>query len=214
MVKIIIECLKRFEWYLYKRKKRHRIKNKRPVIISSNCVGGVIYHDLNLPFYSPTINLLIPMDDFIRFAENLEWYLQQPVLQTFEDGISYPVGMVGDIKIYFMHYNTFEKAVKAWERRKRRVVLNPENIFIFGCERGRCTYETLQKFDRLPYKNKVVFTHKEYPDISSAFYIRGFEDQKELGHILEFRKDSYWKRRYLDDFDYVALWAEEGIGAP
>lgn len=205
MIRMITEGTKTFEWELYKLRRRLRLKNKRPVIIASNCVGGIIYKDLKLPFYSPTINLFIPMDDYIRFLENLKWYLKQPIVPACEEGISYPVGMAADIKIYFMHYDTFEEAVKAWEKRKQRIVLEPENVFVFGCERGRCTYETLQRFDRLPYKNKVVFTHRDYPEISSAVCIPGFEKREELGNILEFQKNSFWKRRYLDSFDYVSF---------
>ena len=203
MIRRLIECLKTWEWELYKRRKRLRLKNERPVIIASNCVGAIAYKDLKLPFYSPTINLFINMDDFIRFVENLEWYLKQPILPAYEEGISFPVGMVGDIKIYFMHYDSFEDAVRAWERRIQRVDLN--NLFIIGCERERCVYETLKQFDRLPYKNKVVFTQKDYPEFSSAFHIRGFEDKEELSNVLEFRKDCFWKRRYMDSFDYVSF---------
>lgn len=201
MIETIMERVKWHEWEWYKRRRRYRLSNEKPVIIASNCVGTLIYHDLKLPFYSPTINLFICMDDFVRFLGRLEWYLEQPVVQVYEDGIPYPIGMLADIKIYFMHYNTFAEAVKAWERRKTRVT--PENLFIFGCERDRCTYETIKQFDKLPYKHKVIFTHKDYPEISSAFHIRGFEEQKELRNVLEFRKDSFWKRRYIDDFDYV-----------
>lgn len=46
-------------------------------------------------------------------------------------------------------------------------------------------------------RNKVVFTRKEYPEISSAFYIRGFETCQELGTVTAF-KDQFLKRRYMD----------------
>jgi uncharacterized protein (DUF1919 family) len=36
---------------------RSRLTNKEVTIFSSNCIGGVIYHDLGLRFMSPTINL-------------------------------------------------------------------------------------------------------------------------------------------------------------
>ena len=55
---------------------------------------------------------------------------------------------------------------------------------------------------RIHYKNKVLFTHVEYPEFQSAYYIKGFEEQSELGTITNF-KNHFWRRRYLDDFDYV-----------
>ena len=73
-----------------------------------------------------------------------------------------------------------------------------------GTEKDGCTYETIRRFDRLPYKNKVIFTHVEYPEFPSACYIRGFEDRNELG-VLTFPKKQLLKRRYLDDFDYVSF---------
>lgn len=69
-------------------------------------------------------------------------------------------------------------------------------------ERGDCSYETMKRFNQLPYKNKVLFTHVEYPEFQSAYYIKGFEEQSELGTITNF-KNHFWRRRYLDDFDYV-----------
>lgn len=36
---------------------KQQLQNQTPCIISSNCIGGIIYHDLQLPFLSPTINL-------------------------------------------------------------------------------------------------------------------------------------------------------------
>lgn len=68
-------------------------------------------------------------------------------------------------------------------------------------DRDGCTYEQIKTFDELPYKNKVIFTHKEYPEFNSAFYIKGFENEEEVGILSNFRKYS-WKR-YLDDFNYV-----------
>lgn len=88
-----------------------------------------------------------------------------------------------------------------WEERKQRI--NWENIFIVGSEKDGCTYETIRNFERLPFKNKVIFTHIQYPEFSSAFYIKGFDGQTELGVITNFKRQVL-KRRYLDDFDYVA----------
>ena len=34
-------------------------------IISQNCIGGVFYHDMGLPFQSPTINLVFKAPDLI-----------------------------------------------------------------------------------------------------------------------------------------------------
>lgn len=196
-----IQKFREQEWESYKKRKCSRIKNKDFTIIASNCCGTFVYYDMGLPYLSPTINLTIRMDDFVRLAENLEWYLEQEFVEA-ERKENCPVGILGDIKIDFVHYDTFEEGVLKWEERKKRI--NWDNLFFMGVEKDGCTYETIKRFDELPYENKVIFTHVRYPEFSSAYYIKGFEDRNELG-VITFYKKQFLKRRYLDDFDYVGF---------
>lgn len=196
-----IEIIKNLEWIVYKRRKYRKLKNFDFSIVASNCVGTIIYYDLGLPFLSPTINLTIGMNDFVRFAENLKFYMEKQIVKI--DGENEcPAGMLGNIRINFVHYETFEEGLLKWEERKKRI--NWDNLIFIGSERGDCTYETIQRFDKLPYRNKVILTHVDYPEIKSAYCIKGFEEKEELGRILDF-KDQFIKRRYLDDFDYVSF---------
>ena len=187
------------EWARYKKRKRSRLKNTDFTIISSNCGGMLIYYDMELPYLTPTVNLSIEMNDFVRMAENLEWYMGQELVEVKGES-SCPVGMLGDVRIQLVHYESFDEGFRKWEERKRRI--NWDNLFFMGVEKVGGTYETIQKFDRLPYENKVIFTHVRYPEFSSAYYIKGFEDRNELG-VVTFFKKQFLKRRYLDDFDYV-----------
>ena len=100
------------------------------------------------------------------------------------------------------HYKTPEEALEKWETRKRRI--DPDNLYIIGCEKDGCTYETIQRFDKLPYKNKAILTKQEYPEFNSAWYLPGFEDCEALGTVTNF-KDQFSKRRYMDDFDYITF---------
>ena len=201
LLRSLIVTIKDQEQILYKKRKRKRLDNLNFSIIASNCVGTIIYHDLDLPFLSPTINLTIEMDDFIRFAENLKWYMEQEIVELKgEKGC--PAGMLGDVKINFVHYDTFEEGVRKWEERKERI--NWDNLLLIGSERDGCSYETLERFDRLPYENKVILTRVRYPEISSAYCIEGFEAKEELGMVLNYKKQ-FFRRGYLDDFDYVAF---------
>ena len=47
---------------------RRRIHKKSFTLISQNCVGGVIYNMLDIPFKTPTINLYINDEDFVKPA--------------------------------------------------------------------------------------------------------------------------------------------------
>lgn len=193
------KIIRELEWIIYRIKKRSRLKNKAFTIISSNCSGTYMYYDLGMRYLTPTVNLSIDMNDFVKMVNNLRWYMEQELVEAEEEG-SCPIGLLGDIKICFMHYDTFHEAKMKWEDRKQRI--HWDNLFIVGSEIDGCTYETIKKFEQLPYKNKVIFTHIDYPEFPSAHYIKGFEEKEELGFITLF-KEQFLKRRYLDDFDYV-----------
>ena len=193
---------KEWEWLFYRRRKKRRLQGQ-PTIIASNCVGTIIYSDMELPWTAPTINLMIPMPDFIKFVINLKWYMEQELhFLEGQDSLEYPVARLGDIQICFVHYESAEDAARKWNARKERI--DWDNLFIIGCEKDGCTYETLREFDSLPYEHKVIFTKAEYAEFRSAFYIEGFEECQELGTITNF-KEQFLKRRYLDNFDYISF---------
>lgn len=193
-------------WYeraLYNARRRVRLKNRDFTIIASNCVGTMIYHDMGLPFLTPTINLTISMRDLVEMAGNLRWYMEQELIEV-QDGGKCPAGRLGSIRINFVHYDTFEEGAACWERRKKRI--NWDNIILMGVERDDCDYAVLKSFDQLPYPNKVVLTHIAYPELSSACYIKGFEERAELGVVTNYRPHPLGiRRRYMDAFDYVAF---------
>lgn len=100
-------------------------------VISQNCLGGIIYHDLGLPFTSPTIGLAIYGDDFVRFVEHLAEYLEieaQPAGFQANASKTYPLIRVGDITVDAVHYESPEQAAEAWNRRARRVNLDDVRI--------------------------------------------------------------------------------------
>lgn len=203
----LLAFLVRSEHKLYKTKKRLRLKNKDMTVFSSNCNGAYILHDLGCPFNSPTVNLYFLPEHFLKFARNPEEYLASELEEIHVEGISFPVGQIRDIQLYFMHYDSFEEAKEAWVRRSKRV--NLSNVYLIMTDKNGCTYEQIREFEELPIKNKVIFTHREYKEFPSAYYIPGFEDQKEVG-ILSDWKPQLLKRRWLDDFDYVSFF-NQGI---
>ncbi|RDE67680.1 DUF1919 domain-containing protein [Aggregatibacter segnis] len=184
------------------RELRERLQNHGMSVLSSNCVGAFILHDLNEPFNSPFVNLFIKPRDFIRYLQNMPHYHQQTLIFKPSDK-PYPIGWLDDIPIHFMHYHSEQEAQEKWETRLKRV--NLDNLFIMMTDKDSpqgMTEEELEAFDRLPFKNKVVFTHKPYPHLKSAFYIRGFEQDDQVGDLFAF---SGWNgKKYYDQFDYVA----------
>lgn len=86
---------------------RNRLRNENITIISANCVGGVIYHDLGLKFNSPTVNLYFNASDYVKFVSNLTYYLQCE-LKEIDSEFDYPCALCGDIVLHMVHYQNFE----------------------------------------------------------------------------------------------------------
>ena len=186
--------------------KRWRLKNKGATIVSSNCNGGVILHDLGMEFNSPFVNLFIRANDFIKLCQDLPEYMENELrfVDEFDPiygDLNYPTAWLKDVKIYFMHYKTKEEAQSAWERRKQR--MDYDNLFVMFTDRSGCTQKNLEDFEKLKYKNKVVFTHLPHSEIKSAFYIEGFESQDKVGVLTEFKNAKWPIKRKIDQFDYV-----------
>lgn len=162
----------------------------------------MILHDMQCRFNSPTVNLYMSAADFLKFCRDPGKYLNAVPVELPEKSGEYgfPVGTAEDITLYFMHYGSFDEARKKWIERSARADMN--NVFIMMSDKNGCTYDDLLAFDALPYEHKIVFTHRPYPEIKSAYYIRGFENEDEVG-ILSDDRPGFFKRRYLDEFDYV-----------
>ncbi|MBR2732374.1 MAG: DUF1919 domain-containing protein [Clostridia bacterium] len=194
--------LVRAEHKLYLERKRKKLKNKTPSILANNCNGGIIAHDLGLPFNSPLVNAGMYAPYYIQFLQNIEYYLAQPLVRIEDDKDGWFVAQCDDIQILLGHTRTYEEAVENWERRKKR--FNPDNMYVVFCDKMDCTYDIIKAFDALPITHKVIFTHKPYPEFKSACYMPGFEEQGEVG-VLSDWKPGFWKRRWLDDFDAVSF---------
>ena len=165
----------------YENDMRARIQNKDFTFLASNCTAGIIYHRLGMKFLSPTINMFIWQDDFLKFVLDLPHYLAQE-LQFIETEEPYPVAMLDDIKLYFNHYKTNEEAREKWEERKAR--MNMDNLFILMCDRDGITEDDMRKLETVNCKNKVVLTAKEHPEIDFAFQLPEYANEEFVGYYL------------------------------
>ena len=182
------------------KKNQRLLKNKNFTILCNNCVGGVILHELGERFNSPTINLFFHADDFIKFLTNMDYYLHQDLFEI-ESDYTYPVGVLGDITIYFRHYSSFDEAKKIWVKRSLRI--NKDNLYIILVQRDGCTSQIVEKFDKLPYKNKVALVSKPMPKIKCAYFIPDSEQSNDEVLDLCKYKNKFTGKRWIDDFDYV-----------
>ena len=138
-------------------------------IISNNCSGAALYHDIGMRFDSPTILLQILPSEFPKFCKNLKEYMSYEVKEytdfsdehakEFYDLLGkkpdFPVGKLGDIAILFQHYPTFSWAKMKWNDRKERIDYN-HIAYIFVLEKE--FKEPAEEFGQLNLKNSLIFT--------------------------------------------------------
>ena len=57
----------------YHTHRRKKLKNQSITIISNNCLAGILYHDFQMKFNSPTINLVFETEkDYIEYLSDLD----------------------------------------------------------------------------------------------------------------------------------------------
>lgn len=209
MIKKLSRKIKNACWQRNRKKvtaaMRDRLRTNDVTIISANCNGGIVSHDLGLQFRSPTVNLFIPAEDFIKFCENLPHYLSIDTMVECVDpavtkGVSYPVAYLGDILLFLVHYSSVEEAQRIWNQRKQRI--NWNNIAIMATDRDGMTDELKDRFERLPYR-KVMFTHLPDEKHYSCFYISGYEKDDCVGIVTD--HNNWTGTRPIDQFDYVSF---------
>ena len=183
-----------------------RLTNHKPMILASNCTGGFLYHWLGLQFRSPFINLYMTPLDFIEALENFDRFISESICEDTNAKLSYPVGVgYNGVKIHFMHYITFAEAEQKWYERISRMNLTDTNSMgIILSNWGGYDVGQLERFDALPFKNKVVFVDKPFPQIKSAFHIKGYNcSNGKNGNV--YRTQYINGKRFIDQFDYVSF---------
>ncbi len=148
-------------------------------LISMNCVGGILYHDCESRFLSPTIDLYFSATDFIKFVNHLDLYLDET--PKVDMGPQFPIGILKDIKIYFMHYNTPEEALSKWEERKKRI--NKDKIFVIMVDCNGFNDEDFENFKNIKYP-KYLLTNKKEHIFEDSVYMPRYKDLKEVPDVI------------------------------
>lgn len=159
-----------------KSKLRAQVKNRNFTVVSSNCWGSAIYRDLKLPYLSPFIGLYLMPEDFMTLLERFPEVMSCPLTftqwSTTPQGIRYPVGLLdGTLAIHFVHYASEEEARTKWDRRRQRMVSDPDRTFFMFCDRDGCTREHLERFERLPFRHKVAFVSRPMDGLPHAVFV-------------------------------------------
>lgn len=159
-----------------------RLKNKNFTIISNNCWGSFIYQKYGLPYQSPTAGLFFLGHDFVKLCSDWKTYFSMKLVFipwescTYYDELkeqkAYPVAKLGDIEVYFMHYKTEAEAAEKWYRRIERI--NPDQMLFKLSQREGCSKEDVERFMKLPLKNKLCFAYDDVPGTIHVPELNGF----------------------------------------
>lgn len=175
---------------------RKRLKHENFSIISNNCWGGIAYQYLDLEYSSPTIGLYIPPKDFIKFCNNLEFYLNHEIkqisleqsknrsafeLRNFKSNVPV-IGKIFDIEIAFIHYSSFEDALIKRNRRKLRI---RENIIYKFNDDDGFDLEDCEKLELFSKNHNTIFitSNKSYKNLNAKINIYLKTNLKKLNGV-------------------------------
>lgn len=194
--------------------RRNKLKIKNPTIISNNCWAGIVSQYLGIRYNTPTIGLYFFADEYIKFLENFRYYIKQKIVVIdAKDSKHYNemikkghgealVGKLDDVEMVFLHYHSKQEIIEEWNKRVKRI--NWDYIIFKFCDQNSCEEKHIYSFDSLPFKNKICFTTKEYPNLNSVIT---FYNQKGRSEV---ERDYYVSHKYLNIVKYINNMEREG----
>ena len=134
----------------------------------------MLYESYDLPKESPTVGMFFMADEFIKFCGDLKRYTSQeltfipPKNSRYADLFqnnkrfgSYPIGVIDDVEIMFLHYHSEQEAKEKWERRCKRI--NWDKLIIKFNDQNGCKEEHVKAFAEMPFDHKLFFTISDWP---------------------------------------------------
>lgn len=191
-----------------KRINKRRLKNKSFSLFSNDCWGGELYKYFELEYNTPFIGLYLMAPCYISFLKDPKKYLDkelkfkkyskyEQVEKTMSKiGNRFPVGIIDDIEIQFMHYKSEEDALKKWNRRKSRI--NWDNLYIkFDGNKDGANDLLIESFNSITNKKICLLDKNGRKTIESVLVL----DWETDGAVM-FKKSI----KYFD----VVLWLNKG----
>ncbi len=172
-IKTMLKSVKRVaDQSIKKLRRTFLLRNHDFSIIANNCWGGSVYQYYGMEYHSPTVGLYFFAEEYMRFLGDLRRYLSMELQfippesskyygQYKNLPINYPIGLLGDVEIVFLHYKSEAEAKQKWERRAKRV--NFDNLLVKFNDQNGTTAAMIDTFADMPFDNKVCFVAD--PDI-------------------------------------------------
>jgi uncharacterized protein (DUF1919 family) len=163
-----------------------KLKNNNFTVFSNDCWGAEVYQYYDLAYNTPFIGLYLMAECYLKFLKRPEYYLSldlqftekskyEQVEQTRISREKYfPTGVLEDVEIQFLHYESEAEAIEKWNRRKQRINFNSLFIKFDGSKDG-ATDEIISEFDQLHFKNKICLSNRKIENIKSLVYCPNWE---------------------------------------
>lgn len=154
-----------------------RLRDEEFCIIANNCVGSRIYQILKIRYNTPCVGLFIKPDCFVKLAIDFDDYIHTPLRFTKQSkypgyplpNTNYPVGLLNDIEIHFLHYATEEKAATKWNERIKRIDKN--NLYYSMVADQTTSPDTITRFLQKAATPRVCFHNNSKINLPDSIYI-------------------------------------------
>jgi uncharacterized protein (DUF1919 family) len=192
--------------------RKANLVSERFSIISNSCWAYDIYGYLDILPQTPTSQIIIWPNHYLQFLENLDYYLSKPLLyknkcvtprQDYKN--VHVVASLGDIDVHFVHDNDFETAKTRWNTGKE-LLCREKMFFMMEDAHFPLTRAIAERFDNLPFENKILLTRYDYEDIPSV--CRYDINTNWLRSVLNINHYIRYER-----FDFVKWFNNGGLGS-
>lgn len=176
------------KWWLY-----HQWKNQPFCLVSNDCFGGEVYRYARKPYNTPFIGLMIMAPCYLKLLTDLQGYLQTPLKFIMESQYPamngfrqkynhYPLGLLKDIEIHFLHYPTEKVAIETWNRRCGRMEYSHLRIK-FSLGKDYATGQDLAVINALPYEYKLCIGPEAQKGYDFYAQVKGLDANAALAFL-------------------------------
>jgi uncharacterized protein (DUF1919 family) len=195
---------RRVNRWRFKRSVR-RLQNTKFTVVANNCFGSRFYKILNRGYDTPFVGVFILPECFVKLAEDFDAYMdlemqfiresKYPQVNQIREkhGEDYPLGLLGDVEVNFLHYGSEEEALEKWNRRKAR--MKRDHLFFILIANGPCDEALMERFVGDDPEHRVCFHRNERISRPGCVYIPS--EIEDMGNLYS----QY--HRFVGRFDFA-----------
>lgn len=204
--KLSSKLSRRLKRWRFKRSVK-RLHDKEFCIVANNCLGSRFYKILKRGYNTPFVGLFMMPECFSKLVSDFDRYMDLPIQFVQDskysdidaarrDGPQYPIGLLNDLEIHFLHYDTEAEATEKWMRRVERMrQLRRDDIYFVMIANGACEDDMIERFFGEGLQNKIYFHRRKELERPGCVYIPSKED--DMGNLYA----QY--QRFVGRFDFA-----------